>query len=128
MGKKINNTEDEVFRSASINAWIQSKMERDKALLTLSSGGVGLLVTFLQFKETIESCHSILYYIAFISFILCIASVIVIFNRNAKYIEKLLSSETRENDKVLGFFDYMAVTFFTIGILFTIIIGLLNIN
>jgi hypothetical protein len=69
-----------------------------------------------------------LYYIAFISFTLCIASVIVIFSRNAKYIEKLLSSETRKNDKVLGFFDYMAVLFFSIGILFTIIIGVININ
>ncbi|HBX65847.1 MAG: hypothetical protein CL670_10400 [Balneola sp.] len=128
MRKNQNDKEDEVFRSASINAWIQSKMERDKALLTLSSGGVGLLVTFLQFKENIAPCHSMLYYIAFISFTLCIASVIVIFSRNAKYIEKLLSSETRKNDKVLGFFDYMAVLFFSIGILFTIIIGVININ
>lgn len=128
MAKSQSNTEDEAFRSASINAWIQSKMERDKALLTLSSGGIGLLVTFLQFKENIEPCHTILYYIAFFSFITCIVSIIVIFSRNAKYIEKLLSSDTRENDKVLGFFDYMAVTFFAIGILFTIIIGLSNIN
>lgn len=128
MEKSQNDTEDEAFRSASINAWIQSKMERDKALLTVSSGGIGLLVTFLQFKENIESCHSILYYIAFFSFITCIISIIVIFSRNAKYIEKLLSSDTKENDRILGIFDYTAVIFFSIGILFTIVIGLANIN
>ena len=48
MAKSQSNTEDEAFRSASINAWIQSKMERDKALLTLSSGGIGLLEGFAE--------------------------------------------------------------------------------
>jgi len=34
--------------AAILNAWIRTKMERDKVLITLSAGGVGLLITLFS--------------------------------------------------------------------------------
>ena len=34
--------------SAILSAWIRTKMERDKVLITLSAGGIGLLVTIFS--------------------------------------------------------------------------------
>lgn len=35
------------YYSVLVNAWIQTRMERDKTLVTLSAAAVGLLVTLL---------------------------------------------------------------------------------
>ena len=121
-----DNNEDEVFRSAVINAWINSKMERDKSLLNLSSGGIGLLVTFLNFKDSYSNCEIIFYGISFFAFLACIGSVLYIFTRNPDYLERLLKEDKVENDDVLGFFDYSAVISFSAGVLSTTFIGILN--
>ena len=35
------------FYAASVAAWYESSLEHDKSLLTLSAGGIGLLITLL---------------------------------------------------------------------------------
>ena len=45
------------FYSTLLSAWIQTKMERDKTLVTLSAAAIGLLVTIL----TTGWCKSALY-------------------------------------------------------------------
>ncbi|MDA8663964.1 hypothetical protein N9L66_03280 [Porticoccaceae bacterium] len=35
------------YYSTMLSAWIETKMERDKTLVTLSAAGIGLLVTIL---------------------------------------------------------------------------------
>lgn len=125
MNEKGNETEeDEVFRSAAISGWIQTKMERDKSLLYLSSGAIGLLVSFLQFPTKIDSSSSIFYYIAFGFFLICIACVLRIFGQNAEYIESELTEKEYKNEKQLKYTDYVAIGSFVIGILFTILIGI----
>lgn len=129
MENETNNTtenEDEIFRSAVINAWVNSKMERDKSLLTLSSGGIGLLVTLLSFKDVYSECELIFYAISFLAFVTCICSVLFIFTKNPNYLERLLNEDNVDGDKLLGFFDYAALISFCIGIFSTSLIGVLN--
>jgi len=124
--KSLDENEDEIFRSAALNAWVNSKMERDKSLLTLSSGGIGLLVTFLNFKDNYSCWEIILYICSFLAFIVCIGSVIYIFTKNPKYLERLLEDEQTGSDKWLGILDYTAVISFCFGIIFISLIGVLN--
>lgn len=44
----IEQQKDVAYYSALVSAWIQTKMERDKTLASLSAGGIGLLVTILS--------------------------------------------------------------------------------
>lgn len=43
----LANKKEELYLSAVINGWIETRMERDRTLLALSTGGVGLLVTLV---------------------------------------------------------------------------------
>ena len=35
------------YYASCVNAWFNTKLERDRSLLTLSAGGIGLLITLL---------------------------------------------------------------------------------
>ena len=37
------------YYSALVNAWITTRMEKDKQLLTLSAAGIGLIIIFAAF-------------------------------------------------------------------------------
>ena len=43
----INNAKEVAYYTALVDAWINTKMERDKSLLSLATAGIGLLVTLL---------------------------------------------------------------------------------
>ncbi len=121
-----NEIEDKTFRAAVINAWISNKMERDRSLLTLSSAAIGLLVTFLNFNDSLNNCEVIFYAVAFLAFLICIGSVITIFSKNPDYLEKLVKEEDVENDKFLGALDYAAVISFCVGVFSTTLIGVIK--
>jgi hypothetical protein len=61
--------------AANLAAWFATRLEHDKSLLTLSAGGIGLLITLVS-TVGIHSAESlILYILAFIAFVLCLAAV-----------------------------------------------------
>ncbi len=127
MGKDSKNNDshekDEIFRSAVINGWITNSIERDKSLITLSSGGIGLLVTLLSFKEALTTSETIFYALAFTAFIVNILSVIVIFSKNPDYMKRLITEENVGHDSLLGWLDITALTSFFFGVGFTTCIG-----
>jgi hypothetical protein len=45
---EITKEKQTAFYSALVEAWLETKMEKDKSLLMLSAGGVGVLVTLFN--------------------------------------------------------------------------------
>ena len=44
---EISNDKQTAYFAALVEAWLQTRMEKDKSLLMLAAGGVGVLVTLL---------------------------------------------------------------------------------
>jgi hypothetical protein len=113
------------YYSALVGAWINTKMEKDKSLLTLATGGVGLLVTLLTTVGTKSSLVAVLYGVGFLLFLLSIISAVSIFGRNAKVIECLIGNE-KPKERYLNFLDRVMFWSFILGLVVAIAIGLLS--
>jgi hypothetical protein len=111
------------YYAAQVNAWFNTKFEHDKSLLTLSAGGVGLLITLLSTTgvRSIESL--ILYILALLAFIICLGALLWIFKRNAKHLEDIVKG-CESSDFLLIILDNIAISSFLIGVLFSSTIGI----
>jgi hypothetical protein len=111
------------YYAAQANAWINTRMERDKSLLTLSAGGIGLLVTLLTTRG-VESIYALaLYVLAILCFVVCLGFLIAILTLNSGYIEKVIQG-TAERSKPLRAFDNIALSCFCMGVILSLVIGL----
>ena len=124
-------TQDEIddqkkieFYAASVAAWYESSLEHDKSLLTLSAGGIGLLITLLTTVGLGTSEALVLYVGAIISFVVSLVSILFVFRGNQKHIEDILSGKNQGTDPVLSRLDGIAIWFFGIGVVFSAVIGI----
>src|SRR5207249_3464107 len=110
------------FYSAVVSAWIDTKMERDKTIVTLSAGAIGLLVTLLTTVGAKTPWAIALYAGAFVSFGAATVCTIVIFHRNSDYLERVVQG-SESKSKLLGWLDRLSLIFFGLGVIFAILIG-----
>lgn len=110
------------FYSANVNAWVATKFERDKSLLSLSTGSIGLLLTLISTVGVKSVEALILYILALICFLLCLVCVLCIFKQNAKYLQKVITEES-DSDNLLKILDGIAVFSFVLGVAFASIIA-----
>lgn len=110
------------FNRILIETWRQTRMERDKAFLFLSAGGIGILVTILCAFGITYWWEIILYALSFTFFILSLATILEIFKENAIYIENLYHRKNQESNK-LKKLDCRLIWFFWIAVIVSIING-----
>ena len=122
--EEIENQKRVEYYAASVNAWFNTSLEHDKSLLTLSAGGIGLLLTLLTTVGLSSAEALVLYFGAILSFVVALVGILVVFRRNRTHIEDILSGKSTNNDPLLTKLDAMALWAFGIGVLFTAIIGL----
>src|ERR1700733_8893995 len=72
------------FHSACLDAWVQTRMEKDRQLLTLSSLAIGLLMIFYKELDTLPVFF--LWLFAGACFLICIMLVLVTLAQNADYL------------------------------------------
>jgi len=124
MPEEIENQKEVEFYAASVNAWFNTSLEHDKSLLTLSSGGIGLLLTLLT-TAGLSSAEALILYIGAITiFVVALVAILIVFRRNRTHIEEILSRKSKSNDPLLTKLDTTALWAFGIGVLFTAIIGI----
>lgn len=123
MNKEDYEAKDRAFYSAMISAWLNTKLERDKQLLTLSTSVIGLLVTLLRTVGVSNFSQRLLFGAALIAFLFTVISVILILGKNANHIEKTLDGSETEN-RHLAFLDQFATITFIIGMIMVVIIGM----
>lgn len=114
--------------SSLVQAWIGTKMEKDKSLLTLSSFGIGLVGTILTAVGVNSLFEIFVYGIIILCFLTTIISSILIFEKNAQVLKKEIdiicskSNETSSN-KLLGYLDKIMFWSFILGLIIFLFIG-----
>lgn len=121
---KIDDQKKIEFYAASVSAWYESSLEHDKSLLTLSAGGIGLLITLLTTVGLGTAEALVLYVGAIASFVVALISVLRVFRGNQKHIEDILSGNNPSTDPALSRLDVTAIWSFGLGVVFTAVIGI----
>jgi energy-converting hydrogenase Eha subunit E len=111
------------FYTSMVEAWIQTRFEHDKSLLTLSAGAIGLLLTLISTVGVSSIENLILHVLALLSFIICLASLLAIFKRNAVHLENVVHNR-EAFDPLLNILDKTAISTFMAGVIFSSIIGI----
>ncbi|MES9957608.1 MAG: hypothetical protein ABW086_11195 [Sedimenticola sp.] len=111
------------YYSAAVNTWFATRLEHDKHLLSLSAGGVGLLVTLLTTIGVKSVVAFVLFAAAIATFVVCVITVLAIFTRNADHIEKIIN-ENASGDSFLRKLDFVAKGSFILGVVLTAILGI----
>jgi MFS family permease len=125
--QKIDITKEKqtAFYSALLEAWLETTMEKDKSLLMLSAGGVGILVTLLTTTGIHSRLVGFLFGAALSCFLASILLAISIFGRNADYIHCLINDKP-VNEKPLNRRDRWMFWTFILGVVLSILIGLFS--
>ena len=111
------------YYSATVNTWYNSTLEHDKSLLTLSTGGIGILITILTTVGISYIYQIIVYFISIFSFLICLITILRIFKENKTHIENIIKGSALPDDPKLKNLDNIAYYSFFIGIIFSAIIG-----
>jgi len=123
--KELFNAKHAETHSGFVNGWVNTKLERDKSILTLSSAGIGVLVTFFNF---IKPDNLTIYYIyigALAFFTISLITSIYIFKANADYLAKVINGKKA---KSIAWLDYILSWSFIFGLLLTIFLSFSLIN
>ena len=120
--QEIHDAKEVEFYAAAVNAWLGTSLEHDKSLLTLSAGGIGLLVSLMSTVglQCVESL--ILYVVALAAFLCCLIAVLWIFKRNRTHLQNAIHG-TQSEDQLLAVLDNVAILSFLFGALLSAIIG-----
>lgn len=120
---KVNNEKNIQFHSQSINAWYMSSLEKDKSILTLSAGGIGVMITLLTTIGIDDYLTFTLFCLSIVSFLVSIFFIISVFELNKKYLTAVLKGDDTSCFAIKTK-DNIAIISFLIGILFAIAIGI----
>ncbi len=113
------------FNAAALNAWFATKLERDKHLFSISSVGLGLLVTLATTIAFNSIYSAIMFCLAVFAFLACICAVLWIFNANADHLEKAVAGSD-EPSQLLSILDRTAWISFLLGMVFSVILGVFS--
>lgn len=108
-----------------LSAWIDTRMERDRTLITLCSGAIGLLFTVLITVGVASRCEIPLYALALASFLGALGILLVILHKNSELIEAELRDEGHAAPDLLQY-DRWASGLFVVGIVFSAAIGIIE--
>lgn len=104
-----------IYYGAVVSGFIESSMERDRSLFTISAGAIGLLITLMSTVGPRFRYEIAIYIFSFLSFGLCIILLLKVFNLNKEYFKQLAKDEEPDDAK-LGMYDKWIYRFFIIGI------------
>lgn len=128
---KISEAKRTAFWQTVYSAWLLTRFELDKTLITLSSAGIGLVVTIVGLKTNV-SCYEIrLLGLTSFFFLSSILIALLIFFLNTGYVDRIIKGG--EPDSMpLEFLDIGLGICFILGVLsfvcFGIMIGLASID
>lgn len=91
----LQKEKEVAYYTACVTAWIESRMEYDKTIITLSATGIGLLVTLLSTVGIFGTLHLITISIALFGFLSAILITLYVFIKNSDYLEKLVKDQKK---------------------------------
>ena len=96
MSDEVDDQKRVEFYSAGLTAWYNTRLEHDKSLLTLSAGGIGLLMTLMTTVGVSSAESLVLYICALVAFsvLIGISAAIHSYSKEEK---KMASPENPQN-------------------------------
>ena len=110
------------FYTEIVGAWIETRMERDRAILTLSAAGIGLLVTILTTTSLPARWLIYVYALAGSAFLVACLTCVSVFSKNARHLEEIVQKRSGIGEG-LERHDLVSAITFGIGVLAFIVIG-----
>lgn len=125
---------DDHFYSALVNAFVATRMEADKSLLALSSGGIGLTITLLATFGAANTFAAVCYGVMLVEFLTTVVVTLVVFRLNSAYIRATIrevneghdperSDDVQRERRRLRFWGWAATASFALGILASSVLG-----
>lgn len=114
--------EQKDFRNLLRETWVDSRMEKDKSILAISSGAIGLLLTLSTQSGIKGPTQFAVYSLAILAFAVATVCAVVIFGANDDYLEAMIADQeaTLEADKLgarLDRLDKILIGSFLCGII-----------
>src|SRR5260221_12045165 len=119
------SAKDLAFYSAVLGAWIETRMEKDKTLLTLSTGGIGVLTTLATTVGPSSKAQLALYALACGCFAVAVITGILVFDRNSKHLDDIIRKQAVGTSETLTWLDRLLFGGFVLGVLLTGAIAIL---
>ena len=120
----VRSQKEVAFYSSAVQAWIATRMEKDRALLSLSAGGIALLVTLLTAVGPSSFSELLLYLAAALAFLVAIVAALAIFGRNASHLRNVVTKNERGDDPWLLRLDLLLTFAFCAGVALTLLVAL----
>jgi hypothetical protein len=113
--------------SVMLAAYISAVVDPNKAIFTLSSAGVGLLVALVDRLTNLTSFSKFLYCASLIFFSLTIISTLFVLGSNAKAIEGYIRDDSRVGSK-LKTWKYINYVLFAVSLTLMITLAIVLVN
>lgn len=106
-------------RDILLQAFIDSRNEKDRSIFLSAVGGIGFCTTMLFDKDLAANGTLVVFLaISLVLFSLACASVLVVFNANASLLQRLLRDPSNSNESpLIVALDWIAVISFVVAIL-----------
>jgi len=118
--EKSNTQEQAQWNHLLRQSWITTRLERDKAIITLSSAGLGLVVLFITKNPPKQCFMKLLLVIGIVGFTAAIIGGVRCLHINGEIIQRELK---REPEKTYLFADALLYSGFLVGVVFLTLIG-----
>jgi hypothetical protein len=114
------------FYAAVVNGWLETRMEKDRSLLSISGFAIAALVAYLTTKGPHTRFEAVMSGISLLAFAGCCCTAVAIFHSNADALEALaICDEGRPSAEArLRRFDRLLLTCFVIGLVSVVAVGL----
>ena len=109
--------------AVNLAAWFNTKLEKDKSIITISSAAVGLLVTIITAKGVQSLCQVTFYLFSFIGFLTAIITSIQTLDQNAEQVRRDITNEGNINTQLRRNDIIVSMAFYA-GIIFTTLVGI----
>ena len=119
-----SDSKDVAFYTATVQAWVTTRMEKDRTTLNLSAAGIGLLVTLLTTVGPSSHSELLLYGLAGTCYASAIVVALLVFDRNSHYLEEVIKSRKDDDDATLIKLDRGMFWLFIAGVVLTGVLGM----
>ncbi len=112
--------------SVMLAAYINARIDANKAILAFSSAGIGFLIAISSKLQQLGFCAKTVYVGALIAFFFAACSTLVVYAKNANAIESYIRSEKeKENDFELKKWKYINYILFAAGLALLLVFAVL---
>lgn len=107
--------ENREFRGQLRQAWFESSLERDRSILMLSSGAIGILFVIVDKYPIHSALVLVLFLGALLAFIISVVAAVWIFKENCSIVSSQIKGKN-STSKLAGALDMLLVGGFSLGL------------